>query len=117
MDRLDLGAQVVGHGGAVGLVLRVQVITKSGAFGVKHTGGVLGGHFLAQTLQHVDDAANGPGRRAARVARHSTQVRHGVKSAVQVTGSIDQQQGFGWGIVHAGILPAADRTAALSTIK
>jgi hypothetical protein len=40
-----------------------------------------------------------------------------MKGAVQVAGAIDQQQGFGWGIVHAGILPAAGRTAALSTIK
>ena len=84
MDRFHLTAQVVRHGRALGFVLRIQCITKSWAFGVKHAHRIVGAHVLAQLLHHVDHAANGTGRRTGRIARVGAQVRHGVKSPVQV---------------------------------
>ena len=40
VDRRDLAAQIVGHGRAVGLVLGVDRVAKSGPRGVEHAGGV-----------------------------------------------------------------------------
>ena len=107
VNRLDLGAQIVRHGRAMRLVLGVERITKGGAAGVKNAGGKIGGKVLAQALQHIDHAANGTRGRAARVTRHSAQVRHGMKSAVQVTRTINQQQVLlcCLGVIHTPILP------------
>ena len=91
MDGFDLGTQVVGHRRAMGLVLGVQVVPKGGAFGIKNTSRVVGGHLLAQALQHIDHAANSPRGRAGRVAGHGTQIRHGVKRPVKVAGTVYQQ--------------------------
>ena len=109
MDRHNLCAQVVGHGRALRLVLRVQRIAKGRSPGVKHTGRKIRRKFLAQTLQHVDHAANGARRRAGGIARDGAQVGHGMKGAIQVAGPVHQKQAFfhRCGVVHDPILPAA----------
>ena len=93
MDGLYLGTQVIRHGGSVGFVLGVQGIAKGGALGVKHTGGKVGGHVFTQALQHIDHAAYSPSGRAGRVTWHRPQVGHGMKSSVQITRPVNQQQG------------------------
>ena len=95
MDRLDLRAQIVRHGRAVGFVLRVNRIAKGWAFGVEHAGHVGSGNLLFQGLHHVDEAADRTSGWAGGVGRVGAQVRHGVESAVQVAGSVDQQQSCG----------------------
>ena len=95
MDRLNLRAQIVGHGAAVLFVFRVQLVAKSRAFGVEYAGRKVGGEILAQPLHHVDHAANGTGGLAVRVAGYGTQIRHGMEGTVQITGAVNQQQGLG----------------------
>ena len=97
VNGLDLAAQVVGHGRALGFVSRIKRIAKGRALGVKDTHRVISPHVLAQLLHHVDHAADGAGGRAGRIASHHPQVGHGVKSAVQVAGAVYQQQGLGIG--------------------
>ena len=93
MDGWNLAAQIVRHRRAVGLVVGVQRVAEGWALGVKHAGGVIGRHVLAQLLQHVDHAADRPGGRALRVAGVGAQVGHGVEGAVQVAGAVNKQQG------------------------
>ena len=117
VDRLDLAAQVVGHGGALGLVLRIQGIAEGRALGVKDARHVGRRHILAQALQHVDHAANGASGRTGGVARHGAQVGHGVEGTVQIAGAIHQQQGI-VRFAHACILPArAEGGSAGPTIQ
>ena len=108
VDGLDLAAQVVGHGRALGLVGGVERVAKGGAFGVKDAGREIGAHVFAQLLHHVDHAAHGPSGGAARVARRSPQVGHGMKGAVQVAGTVHQQQCF---FAHGGHCPRMARRA------
>ena len=103
VDGLYLGPQIVGHGRTLGFVSRVNFIAEGGAFGIEDAGRIQGGVFLAQALHHVDHAANGARGRAGRVARHGTQVGHGVKRPVKVAGTIDQQQKRGGS--HGCIVP------------
>ncbi len=88
VDRRDLGGQVVRHRGAIGLVFRVQVVAESLAFRIEHTGPVLGRTILGQNAQHADEAADRPGR----FAPGGAQIGQRMKRAVQVPGTIDQQQ-------------------------
>ena len=109
VDRRNLGAQIVGHGRALGFVSGVNRVSKGRALGVKHAGHVGGGHFFAQGLHHVHHTAQRAGGGAGRVARHGAQVGHGMKGTVQVAGAVNQQQsrrGSGGRGVHGGILPA-----------
>ncbi len=111
VDGRDLGAQVVGHGRTLGLVLVVPGITEGGAGGVEDTGGMAhrlvlaAAHdLLAQALHHRHQAVDGTGGKTVGPA----QVRHGVVGPVQVAGAVNQQQhgqGCGW-IVHARIVVA-----------
>ena len=115
VDGGDLGAQVVGHGRALGLVLVVPGIAEGGAMGVEDAGGMAAGaaadDLLTQPLHHRDQTVDGAGGEAV----GAPQVRHGVVRPVQVAGSVDQQQ-RGQGVVriaHAWIVVAAGgRTAA-----
>ena len=112
VDGLDLGPQVLRHGCAVRLVRGVPGVAEGRPLGVKDAGAAAGGVVLAQALQHVDDAAYGAGGGAGRIAGDGAQVRHGVKGAVQVAGTIDQQQRLG-GVLHARIVPGAAPTIGL----
>ena len=103
MDGFNLRAQIVWHGAAVLLVLGVNLVAKGGALGIEHTHRILGRDVFAQTLHHVDHAANGAGGRTGRVARNCTQIGHGMEGTVQIAGAIDQQQGFL--VAHAPIVP------------
>ena len=64
VDRLDLRAQVVGHGRARRLVLGIESSRKVWPGRVEHAGRVVGAHVAPQLLHHVDHAADGAGGRA-----------------------------------------------------
>ena len=97
--RFDLGAQLVGHGRAVGLVLGVHFVPEGRAGGVHHDGGEVR-VFLQRGAQHVDDAEQGAGGRA--VGRG--QRRQGVEGAVEVGRSVDEDEaGHGGGPVRQAV--------------
>ena len=99
MDRLDLRAQVVRHGGTLGFVFGIDLVAEGRAAGVEHADGVVGGDVLAQRLHHIDHAANRAGGRTARVTGNGAQVGHGMEGAVEVAGAVYQHQGLG--ITHS----------------
>ena len=103
MDGFNLRAQIVWHGAAILFVLGVDVVAEGGAFGIKHTRRVLGGNVFAQSLHHVDHAANGARGGAGRVAWHGTQIGHGMEGTVKITGTVHQQKGFL--VAHTPIVP------------
>ena len=83
MQWFDLRHQVVGHRGAVGLVVGIPVFAEGLALGVEHHRAVLWltvpGRIVAQqAAQHAEHAVDGAGRLTCLVA----QVGQGVKSAV-----------------------------------
>ena len=78
----------------MGFVLGVERIAKGVATGIKHHGAVLRGHFVLQRRQHIHHAADGTRGRAVAVLRVGAQIRHGVKGAVEVAGTVDEQEGF-----------------------
>jgi hypothetical protein len=90
VDRLDLLAQVFRHRGARGLVLGVHIVAEGLALGVEHAGDVGGREVGAQAAQHVDHAVH----RAGRVAVRAAQVGQRVEGAIQVAGTVDEQQGI-----------------------
>ena len=51
------------------------------------------GVFAAQALQHIDHATNRARGLAGRVVAVHPQIGHGMKSAVQIAGTVNQQQG------------------------
>ncbi len=114
VDGLDLGAQVIGHGRARGLVLVVHGIAEGGARRIEHAHRVVRHHVFAQRLHHVDHAANGTRGRAGRVAGHGTQVGHGMVGAVQVAGAVYQHQGLGF--AHSGRLCLPRGTAGMGMV-
>ena len=103
MDRLNLRAQIVGHGASVLFVFWVNVVAKGGTLGIKDTHRKVCGNVFPKALHHVDHASDGTGGRTARVARHRPQIRHGMKGSVEVAGTIHQQKGFL--VAHAPIVP------------
>ena len=118
VNRLNLAAQVIGHGAAVGLVIGKQRIAKRGAGRIKHASRVRGLRpVLAQAVEHVHHAANGPRRLALRIGRIGPQIRHGMKGAIQVAGAVNQQQrgrnGFGSGCIGSGRRGSVWRHAAI----
>ena len=96
VDGPDLLGQRLGHGRTMGLVLAIPGIAEGVALGIEHTGGVSGRHLLAQALHHRHHAVHGTRGEAVWPA----QVRHGVVGAVEVAGSIHQQQGM---FAHQGL--------------
>ena len=98
VDRLNLAAQIVGHGRAVRLVVGIQVVAKGFALGIKHAGRPGGRVIFGQRLHHIDHDAQRPGGLAAAVWQGHAPVAARVKGAVQVAGAIDQQQSGGQGV-------------------
>ena len=98
MDRLDLAHQVFRHGGPLRLVFGVERIAKGLALGIEHAGNISRVIVRAQTTQHIDDAVHGARRGTFGV----TQVGHGVEGAVEITRTIDQQQGVVHNVLSAG---------------
>ncbi|MNJ64168.1 hypothetical protein D3C77_601110 [compost metagenome] len=86
---LDLHPQVVGHARAVGLVLGEHGIAESPALGVEHHCEQAVGVLLAQALEHVQHALD----RAGRHAFGGGQRRQCVESAVEVGGTVHQDEG------------------------
>ena len=93
---LDLLPQVVRHGRAVGLVLRVEVVTEGLARGVEDHRHQFRLVVLPQLAQHVDHAHQGAGGLALGVG----QLWQGVVGAKEVGGSVDEDEGIGLG--HGG---------------
>ena len=90
VDGFDLGPQVIGHGGALGFVGRVNLVPKSGSLGIKHADRICRCHLFFEALQHIDHAAYGARGRAGGVTRDGPQIGHGMKSTVQITGTVYQ---------------------------
>ena len=90
MDRCDLTRQVFRHRGALCLVFGIQVVAESLALGVEHAGDIGGRIVSPQAAQHVDHAVDGAGGHAVRAA----QVGQRMESAIEVTGTVNEQQGF-----------------------
>ena len=92
VDRLDLAHQLIGHRRALGLILGVPVIAEGLALGIKDTSLVSyvpRRVVTVEAAQHVQHAIDGPRRFALRVA----QVGHGMKGAIKIRGTVNQQQG------------------------
>ena len=85
--RLDLCAQIIGHGGAVGFVLGIQRIAEGRAGRIQHERDVLG-IFLQAAFQHVDDAEQRTGRRAIA----GGQRRQRMEGAVQIGRAVDEDE-------------------------
>ena len=80
MQRLDLRAQVIRHGRAIGFIVGIPVVAESFAFGVEYTGAIIRRVIFLQTPQHVEHALYSAGGQAARAA----QIGHRMKCAIQV---------------------------------
>ena len=90
VDRGDLLAQVFRHRCAGRLVLGVHVVAEGFTLGVEYAGDVGGRVVGAQAAQHVDHAVHGAGRETVGAA----QVGQGVVGAVEVAGTVNQEQGI-----------------------
>jgi hypothetical protein len=90
VDRLNLQAQVVRHRRAGRLVLRVHIVAEGFAFCIEDAGNVRRRVIGPQAAQHVDHAVH----RAGRVAVGAAQVGQGVESAVQIAGTVNEQEGI-----------------------
>ncbi|MNO98274.1 hypothetical protein D3C76_900150 [compost metagenome] len=89
MQRFDLHPQVVRHARAVGLVLGEHGIAEGTALGVEHHRKQAVGVLLAQALEHVQHTLH----RAGRHALGGGQRRQCVESAVEVGGTVHQDEG------------------------
>ena len=91
MNRLDLAAQVVRHGRAIGFVVGIQVIAKSRAAGIKNTGGIVGGILRAQRSHHVNHDAHRAGFLHRAVGQgHAHRIAACKECTVNVAGAINQ---------------------------
>ncbi len=93
VQRLDLHPQVVRHAWAVGLVLCEHGITECAALGVEHYRKQAVRVLLAQALEHVQHTLHRTGRHAL----GRGQRRQRVEGAVQVGGTVHQDEG---GLAH-----------------
>ena len=96
VNRLDLAAQLIGHGRALGLVLRKQLVAKGLALGIKnHRDGAVR-VILAQAPQHADYTLD----RTRGFTAGSIQRGQGVKRPIEVRGSVyedNRNDGFSHG--------------------
>ncbi len=90
VDRLDLTPQLIRHRRPVGLIFRVDLITKSLALGIEHHRHMLRVVVVKQTAQHVGYAVDRTGRLTLGIGQR----RHGVEGAVEVGGAVHQHQQF-----------------------
>ncbi|MCY1512737.1 hypothetical protein D9M68_472090 [compost metagenome] len=89
MQRLDLHAQLVRHRRPIGLVLGEQLVAEGRPLGIEdHREGAVG-VLLAQALEHVQH----PFHRAGGLAGGSGQRRQGMEGAVEVRGTVYQDEG------------------------
>ena len=86
-DEFELGHQILGRVGPVGLVVGIDVVAKSPPRGVENDGEVIGLGVLQQLHQHVAEAEHRVGRRAvAPVHRRQCMI-----GAENVARSVDQE--------------------------
>ena len=115
VDRVDLAAQLVGHGRAIGFVGGVPLVTEGRALGVENTDSVVGRHFAAQAGHHVDHDADGTGflhRSIGQSGAHGFAT--GKKGTVQIAGAVYQQQGL---LGHPRIVPCGRYTPRLRGLR
>ena len=91
----ELGGQIFGHPGSIGLVLLVGLMPKGGLFGVEDDGQVIGLVLSDQLAQHGRESIDGVGGMALAVG----QAADGVVGPKDVGHAIHQKQtsGRGWG--------------------
>ena len=88
MDRLDLLAQLIGHGRAIGLVLWVNIVAKGGALGIEYHD-----HLIACVIGYqLADHANDPFGRASIQAFRVREWGQRVISAKQIRRSVYQNE-------------------------
>ena len=68
VDGFDLFREVIGHGRPVCLVIRIPVVTKCLAFGIKYARAILCIDVFSQPPQHVDHSVQRAGWTAVRAA-------------------------------------------------
>ncbi len=114
VNRLDLRHQVGRHRRTLRLVLVVHGVAECRPLGVEHAGrvAIALGHriLLAQAPQHGHHAVERPGG----LAFGPAQIGHGVEGAVEIAGTIHQQQGGGGVGMHVGIHPRIINAAVKS---
>ena len=96
-------AQIIGHGRALGFVFLEHFVAEGLALGVEDHRHILRVVVLDQLAQHGGYPAHRPGGLAA----GGHQGRQGVKGAVKVGGTIDQDDGF-FGCGHGARLLLAE---------
>ena len=88
VQRLDLDAQLIGHGRAIGLVLGEHFIAEGPALGVEHHGKRAFRVLLAQALEHVQHALHRTGGQAL----GGGQRRQGMEGTVKVRRTVNQNE-------------------------
>ncbi len=78
VDGLDLGHQIIRHGGPIRLVFGVQVVPEGLTLGIEDARNVVGRNLLAQRAQHSDESAD----RSGGLAGSGSQVRQRMECAV-----------------------------------
>ena len=86
MQQRNLGAQILGHGGALRLVLGIKTIAEGSPWRIKYHNDLIAGIILEQSPQHVGYPEYRPGRQMVRCP----QVRERMKGAVQKTGGVNE---------------------------
>ena len=84
MQRRYLRHQIRRRRRPVGLVLGINIVTKTLALDIKHHRKIIRLLLLDQLAQHVDHPENSPGRLPLRIS----QPRHGMISPEQVVGTV-----------------------------
>ena len=88
MDRLDLLAQLIRHGRAIGLVFSVYVVAEGGALGIEYHD-----HLIARVIGHqLSDHADYPFGRAGVQTFGVRECGQGVISAKQIRRSVHQNE-------------------------
>ena len=89
-DEAELGLQLVGRLGAVGLVGGIDLVAEVAAGGVEDDGDILGLEVRQQLDEHVGEAVDGIDGRAVRPPRHH---RQGVEGAEDEARAVDEVVG------------------------
>jgi glycerol dehydrogenase-like iron-containing ADH family enzyme len=72
----------------MGLVLRVHLISKSFALGIKNTGDMVSFQLRSGSTHHIHHAIDSPSRLSSPIS----EVWHGMKGAIKVAGAVYQQE-------------------------
>ena len=86
VQRFYLRGKIIRHRRTIRFIFSVDFVAESLTLGVEDAGAVIGCYVFVQLAQHVQHAINRAGRLALAVA----QIRHCMKSAIQVRRGVDQ---------------------------